>query len=164
MILVLILLFTNLGIIFWQDNKIRQIHFLLPFVVFFSAYILVNNITSIHSIILNNLIFLVITFSVLIIYMSIKNKKFSNPFKNYFGLGDLLFYVAISPIFLLKNYITFFVLSMIFAISVQYFFKKHIKQDSVPLAGLSAFFLIIIIVKDIFFILKLGQVTLIKLL
>lgn len=163
MTIVLILLFISLGTIFWQDNKMRHIHVLLPFVVLLFGYFLVKNIPSIHFIILNNLIFLITTFLGLIVYMSIKNKKFINPFKNYFGLGDLLFYAAISPLFLLKNYVIFFILSMLFAISVQYFFKKHITQYSVPLAGLSSILLIIIIFKDAFFLLGLVHVTLIKL-
>lgn len=161
MIIALILLFISLGAIFWQDNKMRHIHVLLPIVVFSCAYFMVESMPTNHIVILSNLIFLLITFVTLITYMSFKNKKYINPFKNYFGLGDLLFYIAISPLFLLKNYIVFFVFSMLFAIGVQYFFKKHISQDSVPLAGLSAVLMILIILNDALF--SLGQVTLIKL-
>ena len=93
-------------------------------------------------------VFFLITLGVLTIYMSLKSKQFLNPFQNYFGLGDLLFYIAITPLFLLQKYILFFILSMVFAVVMQLGLKKIIKQESVPLAGFSALFLIIIILKD----------------
>ncbi|OUL62336.1 hypothetical protein B8T70_10410 [Flavobacterium sp. AJR] len=79
-----------------------------------------------------------------------KSKKFLNPFQHYFGLGDLLFYTAITPLFLLRNYILFFILSLLFAILMQFGLKKFIKEETVPLAGFSALFLIIMILKDNF--------------
>jgi hypothetical protein len=82
--------------------------------------------------------------------MSMKSKKFLNPFQHYFGLGDLLFYTAITPLFLLRNYILFFILSLLFAILMQFGLKKFIKEETVPLAGFSALFLIIMILKDNF--------------
>lgn len=82
--------------------------------------------------------------------MSIKNKQFLNPFQNYFGLGDLLFYIAITPLFLLQKYILFFILSMVFAVAMQLGLKKIIKQETVPLAGFSALLLIMVILKDTF--------------
>ena len=161
MIIALIILFLSLGAIFWQDNKMRQIHVVLPVVVFLCAFIFIKNFPAKYTVVFSNLIFLFTSFVALITYMSIKNKKYINPFKNYFGLGDLLFYIAISPLFLLKSYIVFFVCSMIFAIVIQYLFKKYIAQDSVPLAGLSAALLIFIILNDTLF--SWYQVTLIKL-
>ena len=161
MIIALIILFLSLGAIFWQDNKMRQIHVVLPVVVFLCAFIFIKSFPAKYTVVFSNLIFLFTSFVALITYMSIKNKKYINPFKNYFGLGDLLFYIAITPLFLLRNYIVFFVCSMIFAIVIQYLFKKYIAQDSVPLAGLSAALLIFIILNDTLF--SWYQVTLIKL-
>lgn len=80
--------------------------------------------------------------------MSVKNKRYLNPFQNYFGLGDLLFYIAISPLFELKNYILFFIFSMIFAIGLQMGLKKMIQENTVPLAGFTALLLLILIIKD----------------
>jgi len=80
--------------------------------------------------------------------MSLKNKHFLNPFQNYFGLGDLLFYIAITPLFNLRNYILFFILSMFFAICLQFALEKKMKQNTVPLAGFSALFLFIVLTMD----------------
>jgi len=95
--------------------------------------------------------FLLFTFSVLIAYMGLKNKAFINPFKNYFGLGDLLFYLAITPFFILANYILFFILSMIFSIIVFFIFRKIINKESIPLAGYASILLIIVLGKDLLF-------------
>lgn len=80
--------------------------------------------------------------------MSLKNKHFLNPFQNYFGLGDLLFYICIAPLFNLKNYILYFILSMFFAICLQFTLRKKMKHDTVPLAGFSALFLFLILAMD----------------
>lgn len=156
--ILLIILTISLLLIFWQDIKLRHIHVVLPIITLISSYFLIKPNLKQTGL---NIFFLVITLAILTIYMSLKNKKILNPFKNYFGLGDLLFYLAISPLFFLYNYILFFVLSMLFAIAIQKIFKKNINQNSVPLAGLSALLLILILVKDI--ALPIQKITLINL-
>ncbi len=136
-------------VIFIQDWKYRKIHIVLPILIF-SLSILIISIKNYDwvKIIAFNLSFFLITLSILTTYMSLKSKKFLNPFQHYFGLGDLLFYAAITPLFLLKNYILFFILSMIFAILLQFGLKKFIKEETVPLAGFSSLFLFIMLLKD----------------
>jgi hypothetical protein len=107
---------------------------------------------DLSEIVLFNTGFFLITLGILTVYMSVKSKKFLNPFQHYFGLGDLLFYVAVTPLFLLKNYILYFILSLLFAIVLQFGLKKFIKEETVPLAGFSSLFLFIIILKDSFFV------------
>lgn len=153
-----IVLVLSLFFVFWQDLKLRHIHVVLPVLIFLSSYFFIKTDLKVIGI---NLLFLIITLSVLTLYMSLKNKKFLNPFKNYFGLGDLFFYLAITPLFFLYNYVLFFVVSMIFAIVVQKLFQKLIKHDSVPLAGLSALLLVFILGKDL--MLTFYKITLINL-
>jgi hypothetical protein len=137
--------------VFFQDWKYRHIHIVLPITIFALSFYTIQQQNSIAlKIISYNTIFFLITLSVLTIYMSIKNKQFLNPFQNYFGLGDLLFYIAITPLFLLQKYILFFILSMVFAVAMQLGLKKIIKQETVPLAGFSALLLIMVILSDTF--------------
>ena len=145
-----ILLFC-LIIIFIQDWKYRKIHLVLPLVIFAVCFFLipVKNY-ALGEIVLFNTIFFLITLGLLTFYMSLKSKKFLNPFEHYFGLGDLLFYISVTPLFLLKNYILFFILSLLFAVFMQFGLKKLIKEETVPLAGFSALFLFIVILKDYF--------------
>lgn len=138
-----------LFIVLFQDWKYRHIHVILPVAIFsFSLYITQQQNNIAFKIISYNTIFFLIILSILTIYMSIKNKQFLNPFENYFGLGDLLFYIAITPLFLLQKYVLFFILSMVFAVAMQFGLKKIMKHETVPLAGFSALLLIILILKD----------------
>ncbi|RKR09087.1 hypothetical protein C8C83_0687 [Flavobacterium sp. 90] len=135
--------------VFIQDWKFRRIHIVLPLLIFsLSIFLIVPKTDNLAKIIIFNLGFFLITLGILTIYMSVKSKKFLNPFHYYFGLGDLLFYAAVSPLFLLKNYILFFIGSLLFAILMQFVLKKIIKEETVPLAGFSSLFLFIIILKD----------------
>lgn len=155
---VLLLLFLILVLI--QDLKSRTIHILFPILIFCVSIYISKYLNKIQ---LNNLItnvgFFISTIIILSLYMSIKNKQFLNPFQNYFGFGDFLFYLSITPLFFIKNYILFFILSMIFAIAIQKVFKKNINQNNVPLAGLSALFLVFVIAIDLF--LGFNKITLI---
>jgi hypothetical protein len=149
---VIISLLFCLAAIFFQDWKFRHIHILFPIIIFIvSFYQIIQVYKGNYKMMVLNLFFFLFTLTTLTVYMSIKNKKFLNPFQNYFGLGDLLFYVAITPLFLLKNYILFFILSMVFALLLQFGLQKFIKQDTIPLAGFSALLLIVFIVADLGF-------------
>lgn len=140
----------SLLVVCFQDWKSRRIHLILPVLIFSLSFFLVP-LTAVILLkcIIYNITFFVITFSILVAYMSFKNKQFTNPFAHYFGLGDLLFYMAIAPLFLLKNYIVFFILSMIFAVLLQTFLQKRMLHNSVPLAGFASLFLLLVILKDI---------------
>lgn len=148
-----IIILFSLAIVFVQDWKYREIHLLLPIVIFSTSFFMIP-IKSLYLIKITfyNATFFLITLSILTIYMSLKSKKFLNPFQHYFGLGDLLFYIAITPLFLLQNYILFFILSMLFAVLLQLSLKRILKKQTVPLAGFTALFLCMIILKDYFLI------------
>lgn len=148
-IIVFIGLLLCLLIVFFQDWKYRAIHVLLPTIIFFSSYFIIQQENRLsNKIMFLNICFFLITLSILTIYMSIKNKSFLNPFQNYFGFGDLLFYITITPLFNLKNYILFFILSMFFAIGLQFTLRKTMKHNTVPLAGFSSLFLFIVLTMD----------------
>lgn len=152
--LLLVLFVFCLGFIFYQDFKYRKINVLLPLILFMVSLYFFKTKTPFPDLIyFFNLFFLLLILMVLMVYMSIKNKRFLNPFTNYFGLGDLLFFVAISPLFLTREYVLFFILSMLFSILLQTILKKVLKEQSVPLAGYSALLLIIIVASDLFLVL-----------
>jgi len=147
----LAILLLCLVLVFIQDIKYRRIHVILPIIIFIvSFFIIPVKKYDLLEILLFNTGFFFITLGILTLYMSLKSKKFLNPFHHYFGLGDLLFYVAVTPLFLLKNYILYFILSLIFAILMQFGLKKIIREETVPLAGFAALFLFIILLKDSF--------------
>lgn len=146
----IIALLLSLIAIFIQDWKYRKIHVVLPLIFFIISFFTIHQTDFTKAnIIIYNLGFFIITLSVLVGYMSIKHKKFLNPFEHYFGFGDLLFYVAVTPLFLLENYVIFFIFSLVFAIAAQMFLKKLIYENTIPLAGFASAFLFFLIVKDI---------------
>jgi hypothetical protein len=116
-------------------------------VAVFAVSIFLTRPFAISAILYNAAFFLVIL-GLLVLYMSIKNKQFSNPFLNYFGLGDLLFFLCITPLFVLRQFVLFFILSMVFAIGMQLALRRTMKHETVPLAGFAALFLLLIIAKD----------------
>lgn len=155
-VLIFLLLF-----VFYQDVKYRQIHIFLPILIFSLSCIIQkkNTVFSIKLILLN-CCFLILTLVLLTAYMSIKNKQILNPFRHYFGLGDFLFFISISPLFVTYNYILGFIFSMVFSIFLQLIFVKLMRIKTVPLAGFSALFLAFIIIKDLF--LEYNKITIIR--
>lgn len=155
----LITLVLCLLTIFFQDWRYRKIHIALPVLILVFCFLSIDQryVLQLRNMAYNMAFFLTVL-GILVVYMSIKNKQFLNPFDNYFGLGDLLFYLTISPLFLLNQYIIFFILSMLFSIILQLLLKKFIKEKTVPLAGFSALLLLLVIVNDTF--LNFKQLTL----
>lgn len=150
--ILIIVLLASLLLIVFQDVKYREIHILLPLAVFITGLCLLYLKGILNYVIpLYNVVFFLFIFSVLILYMSIKNKSFLNPFAHYFGLGDLLYFIGMAPFFLLYNYVFFFIVSMLFSIALQLLFKKWMKDHTVPLAGFSALLLMMAIGRDLLF-------------
>ena len=61
------------------------------------------------------------------------------------GLGDVLFFLAITPLFNLKTYILFFIIGMIFSLVIHISVNAIKKQKTVPLAGYLSIILIVLI-------------------
>ncbi len=96
--------------------------------------------------ILFNLIFLMVNFLSLKVYTKIVKKKTEEGL--YFGglgLGDVLFFVAISPLFNLMNYMLFFVSGILFSMLLHLVNKLISQNKYVPLAGYLSLYLIIIL-------------------
>lgn len=132
----------------WQDWNYRHIHILLPIAIFSIALFQVAPAFG-YAYMLYNVFFFLIVFTSLVAYMSLKEKKLLNPFEHYFGLGDVLFYLAITPLFLLKTYALYFIGSMVFALVLHALVNKFYKLPHVPLAGYAALLLVLILVTDL---------------
>ncbi len=62
------------------------------------------------------------------------------------GIGDLFFFISVIPFFALHNYILFFITGMFFSIVGFLIIRLVVKTDLVPLAGLLALYLLILMV------------------
>lgn len=142
------LLLVLLFLIFLQDLKFRAIHIMLPVLIFIVGLYVFYQSNYDSSILLQNILFLVITFFGLYLYLVIKHKKLINPF-HLVGIGDFLFFVAIIPYFSTANYILYFITGMLFSILSFLIIKLTSKTNLVPLAGLLALYMIIL--KGVFY-------------
>lgn len=149
MIVELGLLVTAL-LVFYQDLKTRTIHIALPIVFFglglYHTFGFLNWVDY-----FKNIFFFVIIFLGLVGFMTYKEGVFRNPFEHYFGIGDFLFFLALTPLFFLYHYALFFITSLVFSVVLQLVFNRWMKQKTVPLAGFVALYFFIGYLAHIFF-------------
>ncbi len=129
-------------IIFFQDLKHKAVYwFLFPLVFILSLMITWNENTLVNF--ASNLLILLVLMFGLISYLSIKLRKLTNPLKGFFALGDVLFLLAILPLFNTYNYLFYFTTGTCFVLFVHLLlmlFKKTGKE--IPFAGYMALYLV----------------------
>lgn len=147
MILIGLHIVLLIGLLFclYQDLKDRTIHLALFGVILVSTlalnYIIGNNwMNALYS-----SLFLGVNLLCLFIYVSIKQKKLVNIFNAHLGLGDVLFFLAIIPLFSLRNFILFFISGMLLSMLFHLILNKYQKHATIPLAGYLSLFLISIV-------------------
>ena len=139
-----ILVILSLALIVIQDLKYRAIHIVLPILLFAIGMFQYFSKGLAVQILLWNLGFLAITLLGAYSYMALKNKKFTNPLVTAIGLGDILYFVAISPYFLTVNYMLYFVTGLLFSILCFFVIQLFKKNNLVPLAGFLALYMLLI--------------------
>ncbi|WP_203258180.1 hypothetical protein [Hyunsoonleella ulvae] len=144
-----ILLIIVLAIILYQDFMMRTIHVSLPLGVFLIALTvnLISNDFSVYQM-LYNLAFITINILGLTLYFSLKHKTLVNPIDSFIGMGDIAFFLAITPLFHLKPFILFFIVGLVFSLMVHGVLLLFKKVKTIPLAGYLALFLAINIVAN----------------
>lgn len=139
-----ILLTVILLFILVQDIKYRAIHYILPLALFVVALSRFIYLKQNFKELLMTLGFLFLVLLGLFIYFSIKSKKIINPINSAIGLGDLIFFIAIIPLFYSTTYILFFITGMLFSAVCHLLFNKR-KELHVPLAGYLSLYLLVFI-------------------
>lgn len=89
-----------------------------------------------------NIVFLAVVFGSLFIYISFKRQRWVNLFKSDLGLGDVLFLIAISPLFSDRNFILFFISGMMLSGLIHWFVRFRDKDPKIPLAGYLALYVV----------------------
>jgi len=137
-----------LALAFIQDWKERSIH-LLVFLAIAAIAVGKLMMTDFQLAIAGfNLLFVAIVIGLLMIYISLKSGKGVNIFKEHFGIGDLVFYLAITPLFGSRNFILFFITGLVLSAIAHSFVLKFKKDSPIPLAGYLSLYLIGIMVVD----------------
>lgn len=150
-----ILLFVTLLFIAFQDLQHREVSvWLFPLLAVASTLFFFSQKDGVWQNIVMNILFVTVLISCLFLYISIKHLKVVNIFKAHFGLGDVLFLTAITPMFSISNMVIYVIFGMVFAILIHLLaqsFKRLSALETVPLAGYLSIFLTCILVADVFF-------------
>lgn len=142
--LIYTLLIGVLLFVFYSDVRYRVIHVVLPISIFVLSF-LVNYFSKSLNFyeISYNIGFVLINMLGLILYFSLKDKTFKNPVDTLIGLGDIVFFIAITPLFSLKEYILFFITGLFFSLLIHGVMLLFKKVKTIPLAGYLALFLVV---------------------
>jgi hypothetical protein len=149
-ILLYILLSVLSLLIAYQDIKTRTINIVYPLLFFCLCLSFHFFIQEQSNQLFLNILFVLINLLGIILYYSLKEQKLTNPINTHLGLGDIIFFLSLTPFFEFKNFIKFFIGGLIFALIVFFIIKLFIQIRTVPLAGFMAIYLIIIIWLDYF--------------
>lgn len=136
---------------FYEDFKYRAISWPV-FVLIYAIEIIIifyngPNWTEIGS----NLLFLVIIMAVLTIYIFVRQRKVSNVLKTHLGLGDILFFIALVPLFKSEYFQYFIITGSLFSLSLHLIINQFKHTQTVPFAGYLGLFLTIWIYCDFLF-------------
>ncbi|HLP56111.1 MAG TPA: prepilin peptidase [Fluviicola sp.] len=134
MIIALIIACLLLGTIFLQDITSRSIWWFLPPLLF--GTFIVYRWTDFSWMTLGfNIAFIALLMAFLFVYIRF---RFGNPelfFKQYFGLGDLLFILALTPLLSFQHFILFFTIGTFSTLLIHGIILLFKKQATIPYAG-----------------------------
>jgi hypothetical protein len=127
-----------------QDFKYRAVSwYLFPMglgILIIQTLHLNHDVNQAWNILLNSC-FILFQMLAVTMYFSLKNRRFVNIFKGYFGLGDLFFLLVITAAFSPVNFILFIIFSFALSLFGYLVFLLFIENNRIPLAGLMALIL-----------------------
>ena len=134
----LYLFIALLTLCFYQDLRFRGIHWsVFPLLLVGSFWL---NDTFSWWDILSNCAFLTATMGMLTIYLSLKEGHLVRITQGYFSWGDILFLLAMTPLFGFYRYLLFFTLGTCLTLVMHLIASMISKQNTVPYAGYMAAF------------------------
>ncbi|RZJ76960.1 MAG: hypothetical protein EOO45_00320 [Flavobacterium sp.] len=142
-----------LGMMFYQDLKYRGIYWWLFPLLFFGLFFysgIVSGWLNVLEFSLWNSSFVLLQVFLLTLYISLRNRKLTNIFKGYFGMGDLLFLICTACAFSVVNYVVFYVVSLLLSILLTLLLKYAMMYsgEKIPLAGYQSLMLIGVLLFD----------------
>ena len=144
-----------LGIVVFQDFKQRQISWILLPLVFFCFALKAAGLSEVNELLLSvffNIGFVAVQLLLLTMWISIKHKKWTSIIDVHLGLGDILFFVAISTAFSPFQYVFFYVFSIVVTLTGFMLYKLLSKNATpeIPLAGAMSAVLIVLMIVSAF--------------
>jgi hypothetical protein len=134
MVTALVIAALLLGTIFVQDILSRSIWWFLP-PLLFGAFVFYRYETLVWAELAVNVAFVVFLMGFLAFYIRLRFGKFENPFKAYFGLGDLLFLLALTPLLPFTEFVWFFTAGTFLTLVIHLLAMLIRRQQTIPYAG-----------------------------
>lgn len=131
-----------------EDFLFRRIHF-ITFVALLVLSTVVAQYQYSFSYLINQFLFslLFILLQGVFVWVYFKLlKRDQRAISEMIGLGDVVFYIAIIPLFPFNSFVLFYTFSLVFALMTFLLVKYLFAIKTIPLAGLAALFLLIICV------------------
>jgi hypothetical protein len=137
--------------IFIQDFKSRLVYWFLYPLLGILCFFIQTTHNSLYSTLINSVINLVFVVLILITSYGYSWFKLQKHFlKEVFGIGDVLFFLAICFSFSTGSFLILFVFALFFSLILHFFMKQRDKEKTVPLAGyMSLFFGVVYIISFI---------------
>lgn len=125
------------ALIVYQDIRYRGIHWLVfPLLILNSIAYQFENID--WMMILQNLAILAVLLGGLTLYLFVREKRLVNMTRGYFSLGDILFLLAIVPLFETNSFLLFFTAGTALALVFHIIASMITIQKNLPYAGYMA--------------------------
>lgn len=141
---IIISLLTSLLVVFYQDLKFRAVYWWLFPVLAIGSYFYSSKTISIHEWKINFL-FIGLQLLGVYLYFCLKNKALVSLKNIELGLGDILMFLVLALWFTPINFILFFISSLFSITLIMLLFRLN-KSTCIPLAGIQAALLVILIV------------------
>lgn len=134
------ILFVLFLVVFYQDLKMRAVHWVLfPFVFGISIFYSLDEFQFYN--LGANVLFLVLLLGSLTVYLSLRNGTLVNITKGFFSWGDILFLLAIVPLFNFTSFMLFFTVGTLLTLVVHLLARLIVhQQETIPFAGYMALF------------------------
>lgn len=134
-----LLLIIVFALILIQDVRHRGVHWVLFSLLLVTACLISYDSMDLKTIAFN-IGFLSFMLLSLTLYLSIKNRKLINITNGFFSLGDILFLLAITPLFTFREFLFFFTIGTMGTLVIHLIVNLIKKQNTVPYAGYMALF------------------------
>lgn len=154
--LIKVLACLNMTAIAYQDFKYRAIHWFLFLTL--SAILIIDGVNSkpLNQYCLDvtfNIIIIIIQFVILLLFYSLRGRKFSSIINRLIGTGDIIFILILSLAYPWESFLFLYLAALIFSVIIWLIVKNlfHVHDDLIPFAGLMAVFCLIIFSTELFF-------------
>lgn len=141
------------GIVFFQDITQRAIWWFLPLAIFVAGLLNISEYREL-AFLLYNVIFVCVLMLFLTIYIKLRFKKNPKELLTFFGLGDILILLSITPFFSFNTFIYVFTFGTCFSILTHLTVSFFRKQKTVPYAGYLSIFVALFLLVNHFNILN----------